>query len=262
MQIALVSLHQVWEDKKNNLIVCEKSMKDVASQGVSLIIFPEMTLTGFSMNITTIAEDIHSSFTIKSFQKLAKKYNIAVVFGVVIQENKKASNRVYFVDNKGEILEYYQKIHPFSFVGEDQYYSAGTELKSVVFEGVRFGFSICYDLRFSNLYAALMKQETDCIINIANWPAKRVDHWKTLLKARAIETQQYIIGVNRVGSDANGLEYEESSLCFNANGEEVASLYNQNNIKIVSCDTKFTQEFREHFNTIQDFKIIKEDRYV
>lgn len=258
MYIALVSLNQIWENKAANLALCKKYIQDALQNDVSVIIFPEMTLTGFSMNTQLIAEDTKDSFTIKNFQELARHYKIAIVFGVVIKENEKCSNRLYFIDDKGEILEHYTKIHPFSFANEDKSYVAGNEIKSVMYQGMRFGLTICYDLRFANLYTVLTKSGSDCIINIANWPAKRVEHWRTLLKARAIETQQFVIGVNRTGSDGNGLSYEQSSLCFNANGEELPSKYEKNDMKIVLCEKSFTQKFREAFNTVQDIKILQE----
>jgi predicted amidohydrolase len=118
---------------------------------------------------------------------------------------------------------------------------------------MNLGLTICYDLRFPELYAGLAK-ESDVLINIANWPKKRVDHWDTLLKARAIENQIFVLGVNRIGIDGNNLEYQESSNVFNANGEKVE--YNSfKDMKIFKIDKNFTTDFKSKFNTTNDRKI-------
>lgn len=257
MNIALVSLDQAWEDKESNLIKCEKYIKEASLHDAELIIFPEMTLTGFSLDTNLISEDESSSITITHFKKLSKEYNIAIIFGVVIKEEIKSSNRVYFINNLGEIVDYYKKIHPFSFANEDKYYIGGNELKTIDYKGIKFGLTICYDLRFSNLYFELAKLNTSCIINIANWPKKRVDHWNTLLKARAIETQQFIIGVNRIGIDGNQLEYLESSNIFDANGDKVPNTKEIKGMKIMNIDIKKREMYQSQFNTFQDIKDLK-----
>lgn len=256
MNISLVSLEQIWENKKENLYICKRYIIEASLKGVELIIFPEMTLTAYSLDIQKNAEVKDNSFTIKSFQELAEENNIAIIFGLVIKEDIKATNRLYFIDENGKILDSYKKIHPFSLVDEDKYFLAGTEPKIVKYKNIKFGLTICYDLRFSNLYQYYMEQETDCIINIANWPVKRIDHWNTLLKARAIEYQQYIIGVNRVGIDGNNLEYEESSKIFNANGNFLKELNRFKDMRIFNIDFLYTSIFKKKFNTIQDYKII------
>jgi len=252
MKIALVSLNQVWEDKEVNLSLCEDYIKEASMQKVDLIIFPEMTLTGFSTNIEKISEVESSSKTIIEFQRLSKKYNIAILFGVVIKDENKALNRSVFVDNNGNILGIYTKIHPFTFTEEDKYFNAGNKLSVVEYQGIKIALTICYDLRFPELYSASSKQ-SDMVVNIANWPKKRVEHWNTLLKARAIENQTFVIGVNRIGTDGNSLEYKESSNIYNANGDRLACGSFQD-MKIYDVDSKFTQEFRSKFNTINDRK--------
>jgi len=253
MKIALVSLNQVWEDKKENLILCEKYIKAASSEGIELIIFPEMTLTGFSVSIKNIAEENKDSETILNFQKLAEKYNIGILFGVVIRDGEKALNRSVFIDEKGTVLGKYSKIHPFSFSGEDKYFNAGNEMSIIEYKNHNIGLSICYDLRFPELYTGLAKK-SDIIVNIANWPKKRVDHWNTLLKARAIENQLFVIGVNRIGKDRNKLEYEESSNAYNANGDKL-EYKTLEGMKFFNIDKLFTQKFKDKFITTLDRKV-------
>ena len=253
MKIAIVSLNQVWEDKKVNLILCEEYIKEASSKDVDLIVFPEMTLTGFSTNIDVTAEDKNSSESVVKFQTLAKAYSISILFGVVIRDNDKALNKSIFIDNNGKILGEYTKVHPFSFSGEDKYFNAGDKLTIVKYKNLNIGLSICYDLRFPELYSALGK-ESDIIMNIANWPKKRVDHWNTLLKSRAIENQCFVVGVNRIGKDGNGLEYKESSNIYNANGETV-EFKSFKDMKIYNIDKKFTKKFKNNFKTTDDRKV-------
>ena len=250
MRIATVSLDQIWENKGENLTLCQTYIEKASKEAMDLIIFPEMTLTGFSTNIDAIKEDEKRSETIASFQKLAKQYKVAIIFGIVISDRTKALNKGIFIDEYGNILNTYSKIHPFSFAGEDQYFNHGTTLNTVDFKNHKIGLTICYDLRFPELYSILAKQ-CDIIINIANWPKKRIDHWNTLLKARAIENQLYIIGVNRTGIDGNKLEYEESSYIFNANGEKIQ--YTQKELmKFFNIHKEWTIDFKHQFSTIQD----------
>jgi len=252
MKIALVSLNQIWENKKSNLDLCEKYIQEASEQNVDLIIFPEMTLTGFSNNIDLTSEEFGSSETIESFSSLAKKNQIAIIFGLVTKNGDKAFNKSIFIDKSGEILGDYSKIHPFSFAGEDKYFNAGNKLSVVHFGEMTIGLTICYDLRFPELYSGLAKV-CELIVNIANWPAKRVDHWNTLLKAKAIENQIFIVGVNRTGIDGNGLEYIESSNIFNANGEELL-FKKYEDMKIYEIDKNWTKDFKSKFNTTNDRK--------
>jgi omega-amidase len=253
MKIALVSLNQIWEDKKANLDLCESYTQKASLENVDLIVFPEMTLTGFSTNIMFTAEDENTSETVKFFSALAKKYSIALIFGVVIKDGDKAFNKAIFINKQGDLIGDYSKIHPFSFAGEDKYFNGGNKLSVVNFEDMNIGLTICYDLRFPELYSTL-SEKCDVIINIANWPAKRVDHWNTLLKARAIENQLFVIGVNRIGIDGNELEYRESSNIFNANGEQL-EFEQINDMKIYDLDINWTKSFKLKFNTTNDRKV-------
>jgi len=252
MIIATVSLLQIWENKNKNLLLIEEYINEASHQNVDVIIFPEMTLTGFSTNIELISENENTSNTIYKLKQFAIKFNIAIVFGMVIDDNEKSLNQCLFMDKDGEILGKYSKIHPFSFSGEEKYFNSGTKLQIVDFLNVKIGLTICYDLRFPELYSSLAKS-SDIIINIANWPKVRIDHWNTLLKSRAIENQLFIIGVNRTGI-GNNLQYEESSNVFNSNGE-LLNYSTFNDMKIYMIDKDFTKKFKNIFNTTNDRKI-------
>ena len=251
-KIALVSLDQIWEDKALNWILCRKYIDNASKLGADIIIFPEMTLTGFSLNIKTISEDKVDSETIGKFSRIAKTYNIAIIFGMVTKNKSKAYNKSIFISTDGSVVGDYIKIHPFSFVNEDEYIDSGNKLEIVEFESIRIGLSICYDLRFPEIYSA-MASNCDIIINIANWPKKRIDHWYSLLKARAIENQIYIAGVNRIGVDGNNLEYEESSCIYDFNGELLMPS-SSNHMHVYKIDTQLQENNKNSFNALKDRK--------
>ncbi|WP_294961196.1 nitrilase-related carbon-nitrogen hydrolase [Sulfurimonas sp.] len=253
MKIAIVSLDQVWEDKDKNFHNCLEYIKLALKEDVKLIIFPEMTLTGFSTNISYSAENKKESITLRRMSKLAKDNKIAILFGAVIKSKSRATNNSFFISDKGKVIGQYTKIHPFTFANEDKYFKAGKKLEIVTYKNYNFGLTICYDLRFPELYSSLSKK-SDVIINIANWPKLRLNHWETLLKARAIENQIYLVGVNRTGIDGNNLEYEESSNIFDANGD-VLSFKGIKDMKVYDINKDFTRIFKDKFNTTNDRKI-------
>ncbi len=253
MKISLVSLDQQWEDKARNLQLCEEYILSASKDGVDLIIFPEMTLTGFSFNISEISEERDYSNTVNSFEMLAKKYSISIICGVVFKEGNKATNNCIYISSKGVLEKVYTKIHPFTFAGEDKYYVAGSALSKIDTTNAKIGITICYDLRFPELYSSL-SSDCDIIVNIANWPQKRVEHWNTLLKARAIENQTIIIGVNRVGFDGNSLQYEKSSAIFDANGDKINHIKEFNDMDVFEIDIRKTGKFQNSFNTFRDRK--------
>ena len=253
MKIASISLNPFWQDKKSSFDLCHKYIKQASKKSVDLIIFPEMTLTGFSNNVKLLAEEKDNSSSILKFSKLSKKFKIAIVFGVVIKIKSKIYNQCVFINKKGKILGDYSKIHSFSYAQEDKYFASGKKISIISFNDFKIGLSICYDLRFPELYSALAKK-SDIIINIASWPKKRINHWRTLLKARAIENQLYVIGVNRTGIDGNKLKYNESSLFYNALGKKIKS-ENFSKMKIYTLLKKDILEYENNFNAKKDRKI-------
>ena len=221
--------------------------------GAEIVIFPEMTLTGFTMDTETVAENPDSSESIEKLADIARKHKVAVVAGVVLKSGLKAANTLVAFDIDGSEKARYTKIHPFSFAGENEYFNPGHTLQKMQISDFMAGFTICYDLRFPELYSALAK-DCNLIINIANWPKRRVHHWKTLLQARAIENQVFVIGVNRIGSDGNGLEYEHSSMLVNPNGEVQQPSISDGEIDIYEIYRDDLDSFIRGFSTRQDRK--------
>lgn len=219
MRIAMVSLDQKWEDKGANRLQCKQFIERAKDDRADLVVFPEMTLTGFSMDVEKIGEPVGESESLAWYRQMARDANIAIVAGYVqINDDGRGKNRSVFIAPDGSILCDYAKIHPFSHSREDMYYTAGDSMESCTYMGAKVGLAICYDLRFGELYQRL-GDLSDLIITIANWPSARTMHWKVLLQARAIENQVFMIGVNRTGSAPGGLYYEKSSAVFSPFGE-------------------------------------------
>lgn len=252
MKIALVSLDQLWEQKEGNLTRCRDAATRAAARGAELVVFPEMTLTGFSMNATVIAEDPQTSTTIAAFLQLARELGTTIAFGVVLRTpGGRPSNCLVVAGSDGRELARYAKVHPFSHATEHEFYDAGDRIWSARIGDVTFGLSVCYDLRFPELYTALAPA-CDAMIVIANWPGRRIEHWDVLLRARAIDCQCYVIGVNRTGVDGNGIEYPRSSYLIDPRGEAVAPTAVDGDVSVFTLDATAVADYRRRFPTLQD----------
>jgi predicted amidohydrolase len=219
LKVTLVQANQKWEDKAANFENYERLLENVETD---LILLPEMFQTGFTMNNETLGEDLDFSESIKWLKKMSLIYNAAIYTSLIIIENGKHYNKGVFVTPGGDVFSY-NKRKTFTLAKEEQYYDRGDKEVIVEFKGWKFQLQICYDLRFPELVRNKILSDNapayDAILYVANWPEKRSTHWKSLLQARAIENQCYVIGVNRVGEDANGFLYSGDSSIINALGK-------------------------------------------
>lgn len=250
MRIALVSLNQIWEDKAANRDQAEMYFSKALLAESQLIIFPEMTLTGFTMNVNQMAEPEFNSETMSFFQKLANGMMV-VAFGVLVEARGTFLNRMVVVGDGTGPMASYNKIHLFSYAKEDMFFSAGSGVSTFETCGSRFGCSICYDLRFPALFQR-MASDTDVVVTIANWPAERVRQWYALLRARAIENQVYVVGVNRTGVDGNGLSYRRSSIVYDPFGEKVTPLYSDGELDLVDIDPHRSKDAKDKMSILSD----------
>ena len=232
LRITLVQANQIWEDKQANLHHFEQLISGVSTD---LIVFPEMFHTGFSMNPEKLAESMTESQGLSWLKRIAAQKNAACYTSLIIEENNCFYNRGVFVEPTGKITVY-DKRKCFGLAGEDLIFSAGKSSTIVVYNGWKINLQICYDLRFPEICRNEVKDETalyDVLIYVANWPERRKHHWNSLLVARAIENQCFVVGVNRVGTDANDLSYSGNSVVVNALGETEATT-NENKEQIVT----------------------------
>lgn len=252
LKIAMVQADQVWENKHANLSHYEFLLKDIRE--MDLIILPEMFHTGFSMEAESLAESMDGS-AIEWLKELASTKNSAVYTSLIIKEGGLFYNRGVFVEPNGAIHQY-NKRKTFGLAGEDQVYTSGTEEVIVAFRGIKFQLQICYDLRFPEIVRNRLDTNGlpayDVILYVANWPQRRSVHWKTLLKARAIENQSYVIGVNRVGEDGKGLIYSGDSALIDALGESVESEERKENVEIVTVSKSALEEVRKTLPFLRD----------
>ena len=219
LKIGLVQYSPVWEDKSESIQKLEMLLSN--AEAFNLLIFPEMTLTGFTMKSKDFAEELEGESYL-FFASIAKEKKCAVMYGVIEKGKKKNFNTLVHLNNQGKIISSYRKIHPFSYSKENIFYGKGKRTVITKVRGYQIGLSICYDLRFPELYRLYAKEKVHLIVDIANWPDTRIEHWRSLLKVRAIENQCYVAGVNRVGDDPK-LHYIGFSSVFDPMGIEIVS---------------------------------------
>lgn len=248
-RVSIVQRDIVWGDIDANLRALEHMLIDVKAD---VVVLSEMFQTGFVTDPRMVADD---GRTLSWMCRMAKRVDAAVVGSVIVAEGKEYRNRMYFVKPTGEV-EWYDKRHLFSIGGEAERFTQGTERKVVEWRGVRYLLEICYDLRFP--VWSRQRGDYDAIIYSALWPKPRRDVWRTLLKARAIENQAYVIGVNRVGCEPE-LEYVGDSAVIDYRGRYVVDCGEEARFSVVELNMEEQAKFRERFNVARDadnFEII------
>jgi len=206
MKIGMIQLNTAWHDKEANFVRAEGLIKEAADQHCDIAVLPEMFNTGYSMEIEIIGEELHGA-TSDFLKRVAAQYKTAIIGGYpAYSVDRKARNVAIAIDENGDIAGTYFKIHPFSYAQEHLHYKAGETPVVFNIKGMSASVFICYDLRFPEAFRRVARS-VGCIFVIANWPASRIDHWSTLLAARAIENQCFIVGVNRTGTDGTGITY-------------------------------------------------------
>lgn len=247
MKIALCQMEIAWEDKEKNYLRVEEKLKKAYEREIGLFLLPEMSFTGFSMNVNVTKENDYK--TVNRMIQYAGKFDMAVGFGWVKDCGEKAENHYTVVSKKGEILSDYVKIHPFSYSEEDKHFQGGKRVVAFQMEEMSFSSFICYDIRFPEIFQAASKK-AHVILVPANWPEARSEHWKCLLRARAIENQVYIMAVNCVG-EMNGLKYSGDSCIIDPDGKVLMELAGEEGILEYDLENN-VQKFRDKFPVKKD----------
>lgn len=247
LNITLLQIALAWEDPQTNRREIESLFKEI-KEPTHLVILPEMFSTGFTMNTSDNAESMNGK-TIGWMEIWASKLNAVITGSLIIKENGQFYNRLIWMPPSG-VVQYYDKIHLFSFAEEDKHFSPGSERKIFIHEGWRICPQICYDLRFPE--TARNTDDYDLLLYVANWPEVRIDAWSSLLKARAIENLCYTAGVNRVGKDAAGIIYNGQSAILNYKGEHLIEGENRPNIFQTSLSKENLMAFRQKFPALKD----------
>lgn len=241
-RIAIVQRDIHWQDIDANLRAIEPMLEDVKAD---VVVLSEMFQTGFVTEPESIADD---GRTLDWMKRMATKHDCALVGSVVVKEGEHYYNRLYFVKPSGEV-EWYDKHHLFSVGGEDERFTAGDRRVVVAWRGVRYLLEICYDLRFP--VWSRQRGDYDAIIYSALWPKPRRAVWRTLLQARAIENQAWVVGVNRVGSEPE-LEYVGDSMVVDHMGRIMADAEDRECVEVVEFESEDIERFRVRFNVSRD----------
>jgi omega-amidase len=247
LSITLIQTDLVWEDVQANLANFDRLLSTI-NQSTDIILLPEMFTTGFSMNVEKLAESMDG----KTMQWLARKASTlkAMVIGsFIVKEKNQYFNRLVLMRPNCS-FEYYDKRHLFGMAGEDKVFSAGKERLVIDYKGWKICPMVCYDLRFP--VWSRNKSDYDLLLYVANWPAPRVAHWQTLLKARAIENQAFTVGLNRIGTDDNGLYYSGNSAVIMPDGMTVFEKAHEETVKTIKLSKKYLGKIRANLPFLQD----------
>ncbi|WP_294965093.1 amidohydrolase [uncultured Flavobacterium sp.] len=247
MKIALIQTDLFWQNASKNRENFDSKINEISLQ-VDLIVLPEMFSTGFTMDASEVAETMQGE-TIEWMKLKAKQKNAAITGSVVITENGKYYNRMFFVFPSGEI-QYYDKRHSFSLAGEDKVYTRGDQKVIVNYLDWKICLQICYDLRFPVFVRNA--ENYDLILYVANWPKVRTNAWDALLKARAIENLSYVIGVNRIGNDAHDYEHIGHSQAIDFLGNYILEPQEKNGVFVVELDKNTMYETRKKLDFLSD----------
>lgn len=249
LSLTFIQSELFWENKEVNVSHFSKLIDDIKEQ-TDIIILPEMFSTGFTMNASILAERMDGP-VVSWMKKIASSKKVAICGSLIIEENNQYFNRFIWAGIEGEI-QFYDKRHLFRMADENNTYTSGQSKLLINYNGIKIFPVICYDLRFPVWLRRTKLFDYDLMIVVANWPERRVHHWKTLLQARAIENQSFVAAVNRVGNDGNGFLYTGESSLINPKGDIVFQHANESITKTVTIDLNEVDEWRESFKAIED----------
>lgn len=251
--VAIVQRDIAWSDwraNKESIMVLVEALASEIREGkrpkVDVVIFSEMFTTGFVTDPEMIAD--RDGRNISLMIDIARELDAAVVGSVVVERDKEYRNRMYFITPDAEV-RWYDKRHLFSIGGEAEKFTAGDERTVIEWRGVRYLLEVCYDLRFP--VWSRQRGDYDAIIYSALWPKARREVWRTLLRARAMENQAYVFGVNRIGAEPT-LEYAGDSMAVDYRGDVMADCGNDSTIAIVEIDLERQTAFKERFDVARD----------
>lgn len=250
MRMAVVQHEIVWESPEQNFVALRPWIDEAAATGAGLIALTETFSWGFSMNTDRVHESPDGPST-TFLRDEAARTGAWVVGSIPVRPEglDRPHNRLTFAGPGGE-LEYYDKLHPFTFSGEDKSYCAGTETKTLDIGDLRISPFVCFDIRFAPDFWGLA-HGTDCYLVVANWPASRQHHWVPLLTARAIENQAWVVATNRVGEDPN-VDYAGRSMIIDPYGEIIADLPDVAGVISADIDPRRVSEIRTSFPFLED----------
>lgn len=252
LSITTIQTNLHWENKESNILMLEKKIFGIKEK-TNIVVLPEMFTTGFSMKPKIFAEKMDGA-SVSWMRKIAKEKGVILTGSLIIEEEGKYYNRLIWMLPNGQ-LGYYDKRHCFSLAGEDEHYTPGSKRLIASVGGWKINLCICYDLRFPVWTRQVIQEEPeveaglefDVLIYVANWPEKRSHAWKTLLQARAIENQCYVVGVNRIGNDGNELYHGGDSMVVDPLGEKIYHKEYEEDVHTTILGKGFLDKVRSNF---------------
>ena len=241
LAVSLVQCELAWENPEQNRQQISALLENLQTPS-DLIVLPEMFTTGFSMEAVKNAEPPGGP-TESWMRELAKKRQCALTGSLAVRVGDSVFNRLFFVTPSE--TWHYDKRHLFRMAGEHKRYQGGEQRVIVRWCGWRINLQVCYDLRFPVFSRNC--DDYDLLLYVANWPAKRSNHWRQLLIARAIENQACVVGVNRVGDDANGIAYSGDSLAIAGDGKIITDMGNKRSVAQIELDMDQLKQYRDKF---------------
>lgn len=248
-RVSLVQSDISWENRAENLSRYEKRLRRLRGK-TDLAILPETFTTGFSMQVEALADEMEGE-TIRTVRRWAKDFGFAITGSFIAKEGGRNYNRGFFVTPEGA-CHIADKRHLFRMGGEDDFYSAGESRETISYLGWKIRLLICYDLRFP-VWSRNVDNAYDLLIYVANWPESRSAVWNALLPARALENMTFVCGVNRVGTDGNGLHYAGHSAIYSPKGKKIAHVpAHKDAIRTYQIDQADSNKLREKFPVWKD----------
>ena len=252
MKIACIQMDIAFGEPKKNYERAEEKIRQAAEQGAELVVLPEMWNTAYDLTRLESIADVEGKQTKELLSKLAKELHIHIVGGSVsTKRGIHFYNTMYVVNTAGELIAVYDKAHLFKLMDEHLYLEAGNSKNLFTVNDVQMAGVICYDLRFPEWFRAHSLNGAKIIFVPAQWPDRRIDHWKILLQARAIENQCYIVAVNRIGEDPNN-SFNGHSMVVSPWGEVLWTGKDEDTIGIVDIDMEQVEEVRKKIPIFQD----------
>jgi omega-amidase len=254
MEVLGLQFDIAWENKVANFATVRRLLSEAAPEKDSLVALPEMFATGFSMNTKSVAEQPGGE-TERFLAEIAKEFGVFLMGGAAMRgKDGRARNKAVVFSPAGELLAFYAKMQPFTPGGEAEHYVAGE--RPVTFRWTEAVVSpfVCYDLRFPEIFReAAREHRPELFVVIASWPEKRIHHWSVLLKARAIENQAYVMGVNRIGTDPY-YSYNGQSQIFDPRGEMLADAGEKEGCIRARLDLEVLRKYRTGLPFLEDMR--------
>lgn len=253
IRVAMVQMEIAFADPDTNRRRAAEWIAKAARQGADVVVLPETWNVGFFPENAAELADPDGEPGRSLLAQGARQNRVHVIGGSLAElQGGEVYNTTYVFDRQGRQVSHYRKTHLFTFAGENDYFQAGHETGLFELDGVRFGHTICYDIRFPELLRTLALDGAQVVVAPAEWPLKRLDHWRILLRARAIENQFFMVGVNASGTNGKGLQWAGHSACIDPWGVYLAEAGQGEDLLVAELDLSMVREIRETLNVFRD----------